>query len=138
MCLSITISKFDYDLSDVMFIATANTLDIPPPLLDRMEVIRISGYTRGEKCEIADRYLLPKQRQNNGLKQSEVRISGNAVKQIIAAYTREAGVRNLEREIAKIYRKAVKELCLTKTRKKYHGDTKNLDKFLGRQAISKK
>ncbi len=123
--------EVDYDLSDVMFIATANTLDIPPPLLDRMEVIRISGYTEEEKCEIADRYLLPKQRQNNGLKQSEVRISGNAVKQIIAAYTREAGVRNLEREIAKIYRKAVKELLFDKTRKSITVTPKNLDKFLG-------
>ncbi len=123
--------EVDYDLSDVMFIATANTLNIPSPLLDRMEVIRISGYTDEEKLEIAHRYLIPKQRKNNGLKESEVNISNNTVKEIISSYTREAGVRNLEREISKIYRKIVKELLLTKTSKKVNITPKFLEKYLG-------
>ena len=109
--------EVDYDLSDVMFIATANTLNIPAPLLDRMEVIRISGYTEEEKCEIARRYLLPKQRTNNGLKKSEVSVNDKAIKEVIASWTREAGVRNLEREIAKIFRKVVKEFLLDKAKK---------------------
>ncbi|NKB62698.1 MAG: endopeptidase La [Gammaproteobacteria bacterium] len=123
--------EVDYDLSDVMFIATANTLNIPGPLLDRMEVIRISGYTEEEKCEIADRYLLPKQLKNNGLKEQEVSISAEAVKEIIASYTREAGVRNLEREISRIYRKVVKELLLDKDLKQIDVEPDNLDRFLG-------
>ncbi|NKB77048.1 MAG: endopeptidase La [Gammaproteobacteria bacterium] len=123
--------EVDYDLSDVMFVATANTLNIPGPLLDRMEVIRISGYTEEEKCEIADRYLLPKQLKNNGLKENEASISDQAVREIIASYTREAGVRNLEREISKIYRKIVKELLLGKNLKKLDVDQDNLEKFLG-------
>jgi len=125
--------EVEYDLSDVMFIATANTLNIPSPLLDRMEVIRISGYTEEEKCEIADRYLLPKQRKNNGLKTEEVSISGKTIRKIIASYTREAGVRNLEREIAKIYRKVVKALLLDNRKKKIDVTPKNLEKFLGVQ-----
>ena len=123
--------EVDYDLSDVMFIATANTLNIPSPLLDRMEVIRISGYTEEEKCEIADRYLLPKQRINNGLKATEVSVSDKAVKEIIASWTREAGVRNLEREIAKIFRKVVKEFLLNKKKKKVSITPGRLEKYLG-------
>ena len=123
--------EVDYDLSDVMFIATANTLNIPGPLLDRMEVIRISGYTDEEKQEIAHRYLLPKQRKNNGLKEDEVRISNAVIKEIISSYTREAGVRNLEREISKIYRKGVKELLLNKSKKKINVTPKGLEKYLG-------
>ncbi len=123
--------EVDYDLSDVMFIATANTLNIPSPLLDRMEVIRISGYTDEEKLEIAQRYLLPKQRKNNGLKENEVNITNNAIKEIIASYTREAGVRSLEREIAKIYRKNVKELLLNQEDRQISITPKNIEKFLG-------
>ncbi|MDD9812283.1 MAG: endopeptidase La [Gammaproteobacteria bacterium] len=123
--------EVDYDLSDVMFIATANTLNIPSPLLDRMEVIRISGYTEEEKCEIADRHLLPKQRDNHGLKPAEAVISAKAVKEIIASWTREAGVRSLEREIAKIFRKVVKEHLLNKRKKKTHVTPAGLEKYLG-------
>ena len=123
--------EVDYDLSDVMFIATANTLNIPSPLLDRMEVIRISGYTDEEKLEIANLYLLPKQRKNNGLKEKEVLITTNSVKEIIKSYTREAGVRNLEREISKIYRKAVKEMLLKKSTRKVHVAPGGLEKYLG-------
>ena len=123
--------EVDYDLSDVMFIATANTLNIPSPLLDRMEVIRISGYTEEEKGEIAERYLLPKQRINNGLKKSEVSVSEKAVREIIASWTREAGVRNLEREIAKIFRKVVKELLISKKKKKAQITPAVLEKYLG-------
>ncbi len=123
--------EVDYDLSDVMFIATANTLNIPSPLLDRMEVIRISGYTDEEKLEIANLYLLPKQRKNNGLKENEALISTNSVKEIIKSYTREAGVRNLEREISKIYRKVVKELLLKKSTRKVHIAPGSLEKYLG-------
>ena len=125
--------EVDYDLSDVMFIATANTLNIPGPLLDRMEVIRISGYTDEEKQEIAHRYLLPKQRKNNGVKESEVNISPKSVKEIIASYTREAGVRSLEREISKIYRKIVKQLLLGKSSKKINVTPAKLEKYLGVQ-----
>lgn len=123
--------EVDYDLSEVMFIATANTLNIPSPLLDRMEVIRISGYTDEEKLEIANRYLVPKQRKNNGLKANEVSLSVSAIKEVIASYTREAGVRNLEREISKIYRKVVKALLLNKTTKKISVTPKQLEKYLG-------
>ncbi len=123
--------EVDYDLSDVMFIATANTLNIPGPLLDRMEVIRISGYTDEEKLEIANLYLLPKQRENNGLKENEAIISVNSVKEIIKSYTREAGVRSLEREISKIYRKVVKELLLKKSKRKVHITPGSLEKYLG-------
>ena len=125
--------EVDYDLSDVMFIATANTLNIPSPLLDRMEVIRISGYTEEEKCEIAERHLLPKQRANNGLKESEAGISTKAIKEIIASWTREAGVRNLEREMSKIFRKVVKELLLKKKSKTraVNITPARLEKYLG-------
>ncbi len=102
--------EVDYDLSDVMFVATANTLNIPAPLLDRMEVIRLSGYTEDEKINIAERYLIPKQLKNNGLKEGEMEVSRNTVRDIIRFYTREAGVRNVEREIAKICRKVVRKI----------------------------
>ena len=104
--------EVDFDLSDVMFVATANTMNIPGPLLDRMEVIRLAGYTEDEKINIAMRYLLPKQLKNNGLKDSEVKIDEEVIKDIVRYYTREAGVRSLEREISKICRKVVKELLL--------------------------
>lgn len=104
--------EVDYDLSDVMFVCTSNTMNIPAPLLDRMEVIRIPGYTEDEKVNIARRYLVPKQMKQNGLKESEIAISDEALLDIVRYYTREAGVRSLEREIAKIYRKAVKQFTL--------------------------
>jgi ATP-dependent Lon protease len=125
--------EVDYDLSDVMFVATANTLNIPPPLLDRMEVIRLSGYTDDEKVNIAMRYLIPKQLKNNGLKEKELHLSEKTVRDITRYYTREAGVRNLEREIAKICRKVTKELLLNKakTEKTIAVTPKSLEKYLG-------
>ncbi|MEJ2686284.1 MAG: endopeptidase La, partial [Gammaproteobacteria bacterium] len=123
--------EVDFDLSDVMFVATANTLNIPGPLLDRMEVIRIPGYTEDEKINIALRYLVPKQVNANGLKPKEVAIGEAAIRDVIRYYTREAGVRNLEREIAKICRKVVKELVLQKGSRKITVNPKNLDKYLG-------
>jgi ATP-dependent Lon protease len=123
--------EVEYDLSDVMFVATANTLNIPPALLDRLEVIRLSGYTEDEKVNIAQRYLLPKQMKNTGLKATEVSIAESALRDIVRYYTREAGVRSLEREISKICRKVVKMLLLKKQEKKISVTNKNLDKFLG-------
>ena len=123
--------EVDYDLSDVMFVATANSLNIPPPLLDRMEVIRLSGYTEDEKVNIALRYLLPKQQKNNGLKTGELAVSESALRDIVRYYTREAGVRALERELSKICRKVVKTLLLKKEDRKVAVTPKNLDKFLG-------
>lgn len=123
--------EVDYDLSDVMFIATANTMNIPAPLLDRMEVIRIPGYTEDEKINIAIRYLVPKQISNNGLKEGELSISESAVRDIVRFYTREAGVRNLEREISKICRKVVKEILLRDKTKKLTITSRNLEKYLG-------
>jgi ATP-dependent Lon protease len=123
--------EVDFDLSEVMFIATANTLNIPAPLLDRMEVIRIAGYTEDEKVNIALRYLIPKQVKNNGLKDSEIHITESAVRDIIRFYTREAGVRGLEREIAKICRKVVKSLVLKPSTKKVNVTHRNVDDFLG-------
>ncbi len=123
--------EVEYDLSDVMFVATANTLNIPPALLDRMEVIRLSGYTEDEKVNIAQRYLLPKQMKNNGLKAAEISIAESALRDIVRYYTREAGVRSLEREISKICRKVVKMLLLKKQERKISVTGKNLDKFLG-------
>jgi ATP-dependent Lon protease len=133
--------EVEYDLSEVMFVATANTLNIPAPLLDRMEVIRLSGYTEEEKVNIAMRYLLPKQLKANGLKEGETAVSEAAIRDIVRYYTREAGVRALEREISKICRKAVKQLLTEKkpadekaAEKRAHRITvtpKNLDKYLG-------
>ncbi len=123
--------EVDFDLSDVMFVATANSLNIPPALLDRMEVIRLSGYTDDEKINIAQRYLLPKQIKNNGLKDSEISVAESAVRDIIRYYTREAGVRSLEREIYKICRKVVKLMLLKKQENKITVNAKNLGKFLG-------
>ena len=114
-----------------MFVATSNSLNIPPPLLDRMEVIRLSGYTEDEKVSIAERYLLPKQKRNNGLKDGEVDVTEQAIRDIIRYYTREAGVRSLEREISKICRKVVKMLLLKKAEGAVTVDGGNLDTFLG-------
>jgi len=125
--------EVDYDLSEVMFIATANSLNIPAPLLDRMEVIRISGYTEDEKVNIAMRYLLSKQIKNNGLKASEISLTEAAVRDIIRFYTREAGVRNLEREISKVCRKVVKEILLKPGQKKVTITPRGLEKYLGVQ-----
>ncbi|MCV2215988.1 endopeptidase La [Thauera sp. Sel9] len=123
--------EVDFDLSDVMFVATANTLNLPPALLDRMEVIRLSGYTEDEKVNIAQRYLLPKQIKNNGLKQEEISVTEEALRDVVRYYTREAGVRSLEREISKICRKVVKQLVLESRSSKIVVNAKNLDKFLG-------
>ncbi|HET7595633.1 MAG TPA: endopeptidase La, partial [Burkholderiales bacterium] len=123
--------EVEYDLSDVMFVATANTLNIPPALLDRMEVIRLSGYTEDEKVHIAQRHLLPKLMKNHGLKPQELIVSESAVRDIIRYYTREAGVRALERELSKICRKVVKELVRAGTTRKIAVNSRNLDKYLG-------
>ncbi|MBI5329225.1 MAG: endopeptidase La [Betaproteobacteria bacterium] len=123
--------EVDYDLSDVMFVATANSMNIPGPLLDRMEVIRLSGYTEDEKVNIAQRYLLPKQMKNNGLKDEELSVSETALRDILRYYTRESGVRGLEREISKICRKAVTAQALKKAKGKISVTPKNLDKYLG-------
>ena len=124
--------EVDYDLSDVMFVTTANSLDMPRPLLDRMEIIRLSGYTEDEKVEIAKRHLIPKIFKENAIKNTELSISENAVRNIIRYYTREAGVRNLEREISNIARKAVKEILLSSGKtKKVEVTEKNLEKYLG-------
>ncbi|WP_426398508.1 endopeptidase La [Ralstonia sp. R-29] len=124
--------EVDFDLSDVMFVATSNSLNIPAPLLDRMEVIRLSGYTEDEKVNIARRYLLPKQIKSNGLKEGEIEVTEAALRDIIRYYTREAGVRSLEREVSKICRKVVKQLLLKKEAgTSVKVDSDNLDKFLG-------
>jgi ATP-dependent Lon protease len=123
--------EVDYDLSDVMFVATANTLNVPAPLLDRMEVIRLSGYTEDEKVSIAQRYLLPKQQKNNGLSAGELAVSEAAVRDVVRYFTREAGVRALERELSKICRKVVKTHVLKKEKGKVLVTPKNLDKYLG-------
>ncbi len=127
--------EVDYDLSDVMFVATANTLNIPGPLLDRMEVIRLPGYTEDEKKNIAIKYLVPKAMKANGLKDNEIHIADTAVRDIIRYYTREAGVRNLEREISKICRKVVKSIVLKKGKNKDKSKlsitTRSLEKYLG-------
>ena len=123
--------EVEYDLSDVMFVATANTLNIPPALLDRMELIRLSGYTEDEKLNIATRYLLPKQMKNNGLKDDELAVSESALRDITRFYTREAGVRAMEREISKICRKVVKFLLSKGSHKKIIVNARNLNKYLG-------
>jgi ATP-dependent Lon protease len=122
--------EVDFDLSDVMFVATSNSLNIPGPLLDRMEVIRLAGYTEDEKTHIAMKYLLPKQIKNNGLKHGEIDVKESAIQDIIRYYTREAGVRALEREISKICRKVVKLLLLKKEQAPIVVDSSNLEKFL--------
>ncbi|MGX2969534.1 endopeptidase La [Ursidibacter sp. B-7004-1] len=125
--------EVDYDLSDVMFVATSNSMHIPPALLDRMEVIRLSGYTEDEKMHIAKEHLIAKQKENNGIKENELTIEDSAILGIIRYYTREAGVRNLEREIAKICRKAVKALVINKTLKSITVNQDNLKDYLGVQ-----
>jgi ATP-dependent Lon protease len=123
--------EVEYDLSDVMFVATANTLNIPPALLDRMEVIRLSGYTEDEKVNIAQRHLLPKLMKNHGLKEHELAVSESAIRDTIRYFTREAGVRALEREMSKICRKVVKELVREGEHRKVSVSARNLDKYLG-------
>lgn len=136
--------EVEYDLSDVMFVATANSMNIPAPLLDRMEIIRLAGYTEDEKINIAKKYLLPKQYKAHGLKNSEIDVAESALREVVRKYTREAGVRRLEQEIAKICRKVVKELLIMKSRKKLQDTgesarairkinvtSKNLEKYLG-------
>lgn len=123
--------EVDYDLSDVMFVTTANSLNIPAPLLDRMEVIRLAGYTEDEKLNIAEKYLIPKQMKENGLKAEEISINKAGLIDVIRYYTREAGVRNLEREISKICRKIVKQLLLGKDIKSIAVTSENLETYLG-------
>jgi len=124
--------EVDYDLSDVFFVTTANTLNIPPPLLDRMEVIRLSGYTEDEKIEIAKRHLIPKQIEKHGLKKGEWSISDSGLRDLVRYYTRESGVRNMERELANLARKAIKEILISKKKDKTVGVTsRNLGKWLG-------
>ena len=123
--------EVDYDLSDVMFVCTANTMRMPQPLLDRLEIIRLPGYTEDEKVTIAKQHLLPKQLTENGLKKSEWSISDSALYDVIRYYTREAGVRNLEREIANLARKAVKEIAITPEIKNIKVTVRNLDKYAG-------
>jgi ATP-dependent Lon protease len=123
--------EVNYDLSDVMFIATANSLEIPAPLLDRMEVIRLAGYTEDEKVNIAENYLVPKQLVLNGLKSEEIEVNSGAIHEIIRHYTREAGVRNLERDIAHICRKVVKDILTSKRVKKVTVTRTNIEKYLG-------
>ncbi len=122
--------EVDFDLSNVMFVTTANTLNIPQPLLDRMEIIRISGYTENEKMNIASKYLLPKQLSENGIKGNEIKISDTAIESIIRYFTRESGVRSLERELSKIIRKALKTIIITNKRV-ISVSKNNIDKFLG-------
>ncbi len=123
--------EVDYDLSEVMFVTTANSLNIPAPLLDRMEVIRLSGYTEDEKVNIARRYLIPRQFERNGLKQSEIAIRDGVIRDIIRYYTREAGVRNLDREIANICRKVVKQVLLKPTKQRVTVTPRRLGELLG-------
>lgn len=125
--------EVDYDLSDVMFVATSNSMNIPGPLLDRMEVIRLSGYTEDEKLNIAKQHLLPKQIERNGLKKNEITVDDSAILGVIRYYTREAGVRALERELSKICRKVVKQIMLEKDTKHVDVNQDNLKSFLGVQ-----
>jgi ATP-dependent Lon protease len=123
--------EVDFDLSEVMFVATANSLNIPAALLDRMEVIRLPGYTEDEKLHIAQRYLVPKQVERNGLKKGELSVADSAIRDIIRHYTREAGVRNLEREISTVCRKVVKQHVLKDSDKTLQVTSRNIDKYLG-------
>ena len=122
--------EVDYDLSDVMFVTTANTLNILPPLLDRMEVIRLAGYTEDEKINIANKFLLPKQIKDNGVKQNEMKLENDIIQEVIRSYTKESGVRNLEREISKLARKVVKKVVAGE-KKEVEINNKNLSDFLG-------
>jgi ATP-dependent Lon protease len=124
-------AEIEYDLSNVMFVATANSMNIPEPLLDRMEIIRLPGYTEAEKASIAKKHLLPKQLQTHGLKKSEIKVTPKAIKDIIQYYSREAGVRKLEQEISKICRKAVKKLLTNKKIKSINVNNKNIQDYLG-------
>ena len=128
--------EVDFDLSDVMFVATSNSLNIPSALLDRMEVIRLAGYTEDEKINIAKRYLLPKQMENNGVKEAELAVQDDAIRDIVRYYTREAGVRALERELSKICRKVVKGLQLNKLKPKVTVTAANLNDYLGVQKFT--
>ena len=128
--------EVDFDLSDVMFVATSNSMNIPPALLDRMEVIRLSGYTEEEKVSIALKYLLPKQLKNNGVKDEELLVTEDAVRDVVRYYTREAGVRSLERELSKICRKVVKGLLLKKMKAQVKVSSENLNDFLGVRRFS--
>ena len=123
--------EVDYDLSEVMFVTTANSLKIPAPLLDRMEVIRISGYTEDEKVNIATKYLIPKQMKNNGLRDNEIRIPERSIREVVRYYTREAGVRNLEREIANLCRKVVKRILTKDPGKRISVTPASVEKYLG-------
>ncbi len=123
--------EVDFDLSDVMFVATSNSMNIPPALLDRMEVIRLSGYTEEEKTNIAMRFLLPKQLENNGIKPAELQVTEEAIRDVVRYYTREAGVRSLERELSKICRKVVKGLLLKQMVPQVQVTAENLNDFLG-------
>ncbi len=123
--------EVDFDLSEVMFVATANSMNIPGPLLDRMEVINLSGYTEDEKINITEDYLIAKQLKNNGLKESELHISQSAIRDTVRYYTREAGVRNIDREMSKICRKVVRDILLSKPKKKINVTSRNLSKYLG-------
>ncbi len=123
--------EVDYDLSNVMFITTANTLNIPPALLDRMEIIRLPGYVEDEKVEIAKKHLIPKNISNHGLKKSEWKINSNALKELIKFYTKEAGVRNLERELSNLIRKAIRELSTSRKKTSINISPKNLEKYSG-------
>jgi ATP-dependent Lon protease len=123
--------EVDFDLSDVMFVATSNSMNIPSALLDRMEVIRLSGYTEDEKTSIAMKYLLPKQMENNGVKAEELNVTEDAVRDVVRYYTREAGVRSLERELGKICRKVVKALLLKQMKPQVQVTVDNLNDFLG-------
>ncbi|OUR86847.1 endopeptidase La [Cycloclasticus sp. 44_32_T64] len=123
--------EVDFDLSEVMFVATANSMNIPGPLLDRMEVINLAGYTEDEKISITENYLIKKQLKNNGLKESELHISPSAIRDTVRYYTREAGVRNIDREMSKICRKVVRDILLSKPKKKINITSRNLNKYLG-------
>jgi len=123
--------EVDFDLSEVMFVATANSMNIPGPLLDRMEVINLAGYTEDEKISITENYLIKKQLKNNGLKQSELHISQSAIRDTVRYFTREAGVRNIDREMSKICRKVVRDILLSKPKKKINVTSRNLNKYLG-------
>ena len=127
--------EVEYDLSNVMFVTTSNTLNIPPALLDRMEIIRIAGYTEEEKMEIAKRHLVPKSAEHHGLQKKEFEITEEALYEVIRSYTREAGVRNLEREMNSLARKAVKELMTTKSKKKVKVTPEVVNKYLGRAEV---